>query len=384
MNILIFSEDFPPHDGGIAQWAIGIATSLHKLGHTPFVYSRYRPDLKQTPYEPISFGHFPVVKRHWKKWRTFYWAETLRKHLRKTEAPEMIIATTWNVARGLVPLCRKRNIKLITVVHGFEVTRTMAHLKKLWLTRTLQASTMVVAVSHFTKARVLQRLKNVDTPIVVLPNGVDPARFSSNLSINFLKDRHRLKDEKIILTLSRILPRKGHSQVIRALPELLVSFPKLKYIIAGKWKEPFCHELMTLAEKLKVHKHLLFTGYIAPKEIAAYYNLCDVYVMASRELKHKGDIEGFGITFLESNACGKPVIGGNSGGTTDAIIDGKTGFLVDPHSVDEIREKIKMILDDEALARELGNNGRERVASLYNWDLIANRLLKAFHESGHH
>ena len=127
---------------------------------------------------------------------------------------------------------------------------------------------------------------------------------------------------------------------------------------------------------LYLDDHVLFTGYVDPDQLNSLYNLCDVYVMLSRELVARGDTEGFGITFLEANACGKPVIGGDSGGVSDAILDGVTGFLVDPLDVDGVAEKLILLLEDPDLARRLGQQGRARVEGSFTWDGITKQLLE--------
>jgi phosphatidylinositol alpha-1,6-mannosyltransferase len=98
--------------------------------------------------------------------------------------------------------------------------------------------------------------------------------------------------------------------------------------------------------------------------------------MVSRTLKKEGDIEGFGIVFLEANACGKPVIGGSDGGMGEAIEDGRTGLLVDPLNPQEIARAVIKLLSDKNYAQVLGENGRRRVIEEFNWG----RAVNLFHQ----
>jgi phosphatidylinositol alpha-1,6-mannosyltransferase len=116
---------------------------------------------------------------------------------------------------------------------------------------------------------------------------------------------------------------------------------------------------------------VVFGGYVAPERLNDVYNLCDVYVMPSRVIEEDGDVEGFGITFLEANACGKPVVGGNSGGVPDAVVHGENGFLVDPTSHTEIANTVIQLLNDPALAGHLGRQGLDRIGRRYTWTAIA-------------
>ena len=98
--------------------------------------------------------------------------------------------------------------------------------------------------------------------------------------------------------------------------------------------------------------------------------------MVSKEIKERGEVEGFGIVFLEAAACAKPVIGSKSGGIADAVIDGDTGILVDPLNEDEIARAIIRVLQDEKLANRLGENGRKRVKNELNIDNFGDKLRK--------
>ena len=99
-------------------------------------------------------------------------------------------------------------------------------------------------------------------------------------------------------------------------------------------------------------------------------------------MKEKGDTEGFGITYLEANACGKPVIGGDSGGVGDAIADGESGYLVDPLDAEGIAAKLLYLLKHAEEAERMGRYGRKRVEEAFTWDAIAVRLLDAINEKG--
>jgi phosphatidylinositol alpha-1,6-mannosyltransferase len=379
-QIVIFSEDFPPYPGGIAQWAFGMAHGLRGLGHDVRVFTR---DRGEGAADPLPFPVQLMQGKHWKRRRSWYWWRAIKKYHQENGQADVLIATTWNVARGLIPFARKKNIPVITIIHGLEVTRRMPLLKRLWLKRTLMMSDRVVAVSAFTKEKALADYGISPEKTVVLPNGVNPAHFFPGADTTAIRQRLGLRDEKIILTLARVIERKGHAQVIKALPKVKEKIPRLKYLIAGPWDDACYRQLQTLIAKLHLQNDVLFTGYVAPEEVNQLYNLCNVYVMPSRELRASGDTEGFGITFLEANACGKPVIGGRSGGVVDAIVDGETGFLINPESTEEIAEKLILLLANAALAQQMGRQGRQRVEQQFSWEAISQNLASIlFDEKG--
>jgi phosphatidylinositol alpha-1,6-mannosyltransferase len=121
---------------------------------------------------------------------------------------------------------------------------------------------------------------------------------------------------------------------------------------------------------------LRFTGPIGLEELTAYYGLCDVFVMPNRIAD--ADVEGFGLVFIEAALCGKPTIGGRSGGAVDAIVDGVTGRLVDPTSVGEVAAAAIELLSNPGLARKMGAAGRVRALAEFDYRIVAPRLRSAF------
>ena len=375
-NIVIFSEDFPPYSGGIAQWSAGVAESLCKQGHSVIVVTRYRGDYKLSKEELPSYPIRYIHGKNWRKFRTWYCYKELKRLYDSGNEIDIIIGTTWNFARGLVGLAKKNNSKLITIVHGLEVTRKMSKLKQIWLRKTLKSSYKVIAVSKFTRQNTISRFNLPLDKVFVLPNGVNTKKFYKSDFPNYLKKRYSINNEKIILTLARVIERKGHDNVIESFPKVLDKIPNLKYVICGPWEVEYYKKLNILIDKLNLKDYVIFTDYVSLNELNDFYNLCDVYIMPSRELTKEGDVEGFGITYLEANACEKPVIGGKSGGVEDAIVDGETGLLVDPLNIDDIAEKLIKILNDNKFAQKLGDQGKKRIDEAFTWDAITKNLIE--------
>jgi phosphatidylinositol alpha-1,6-mannosyltransferase len=251
----------------------------------------------------------------------------------------------------------------------------MPAVKRWWLRRTLLGSHRVVAVSTFTAGRVVSDCPALEPRVAVLPNGVDPNRFVPGpKSADLLRQFGLSSTDVVILTLARVVPRKGHDQVILSLPRILAEVPRAKYLICGPGSEQHVEGLRRQAGELGVGDAAVFGGYVAPERLNDVYNLCDVYVMTSRVIEEEGDVEGFGITFLEANACGKPVVGGNSGGVPDAVVDGENGFLVDPTSHTEIANTVIQLLNDPTLTGRLGRQGLDRIGRRYTWNAIATQF----------
>jgi phosphatidyl-myo-inositol dimannoside synthase len=382
-TIAILSEDFPEKSGGIAQWASGVAQGLHDLGYRVIVITRHWKEYTAPTEGAYGFSVRLIRGNHWKKLRTWYWRRAVARLYAEGVRPDLLIATTWNAGRGTFGIAARHGTRTLLVVHGLEVTRRMGRIKKWWCGNTLHKADAIVAVSAFTGQRVADAFSIDKKKIAMIPNGVDILRFRPGIDASALRSRLGLHNRSILLTLARIVERKGQDQVIRALPAIIRKVPDVTYCIAGDPRGDHAQTLKALVAELGLESHVRFAGYVEPADIPLFYSLCEVYVMPSREIVSSGDTEGFGITFLEANACGKPVIGGNSGGVADAIVDGETGFLVDPLDPAAIAEKAILLLTDKMLAKKLGKQGRERIENRFTWRVITERMTKETGASPH-
>lgn len=217
-------------------------------------------------------------------------------------------------------------------------------------------------------------LKRIGIPaerIHKLTPGVNFERFQPRPRRADLIECYGLQGKKVMLTVARLVPRKGHKIVLQALPKVLAEAPDVKYLIAGEGPEK--ERLQALVRELGVQEAVIFVGDVAHDQICDFYNLCDVFIMVNR-LDAGGDVESFGMVFTEANAVGKPVIGGRSGGTAEAIIQGQTGFLVDPNSADEVAGRLLLLLKNDQLSQRMGAVGLERVRLEFNWSTRAQAL----------
>ena len=141
---------------------------------------------------------------------------------------------------------------------------------------------------------------------------------------------------------------------------------------------PYRNKLEDLVTRHKLQDIVIFVGSVSDDDKAAYYSVADLFVMPNRELPD-GDVEGFGIVYLEANAYGKPVIAGKSGGVLDAVIDGETGILVNSNNVIEIADAIIHLLENKRYGKRLGMQGKKRVEQEFVWDMIVPALQKELH-----
>lgn len=356
-SLLISSADFPPQTGGISRTMGMIASAL---GPDEVCCLTAVPSL---PAGSEGLGNIAVYRRPraFAKGRTAQALgfSTAIAEIVLRERPQLIqLATAYEGYMGL-SLQRWLNLPFIIYAHGNEILDALGSpwpKPRLSLTR----ASRVLANSRFT-AKLVEKAGADPAKIKIIHPACDVQRFrplspSRELRTKLLGSPERTP---VILTVGRLVERKGCDMVIRALPKVVGQFPNTVYLIAGDG--PYRLQLEQLALETGTGRHIVFADRVADDELPYLYALCDVFVMPSRERLESSDVEGFGLVFLEANACGKPVIGGWSGGIPDAVMDGVTGLLVDPLSPQEVAAAITHLVRSPDLPERLGRQGRERV-----------------------
>jgi phosphatidylinositol alpha-1,6-mannosyltransferase len=240
----------------------------------------------------------------------------------------------------------------------------------------LQNAARVLANSRFTASLVAQAGVRPERISVVHP-GCDTELFQPVPPDPALKRRllGGRSGDRVILTVGNLAARKGHDMVIRSLPRLLRQCPDVTYlIVTSNPGGGYDRQLELLAQSTGVQDRVVFAYDVPTAELPSYYALSDVFVMPSRTHLEACDVEGFGLVYLEANACGKAVLAGRSGGVPDAVLDGVTGFLVDPLDPEAIASGLARLLSDRQLAMRLGQQGRNRVVAEFTWDRVAGRV----------
>jgi phosphatidyl-myo-inositol dimannoside synthase len=167
---------------------------------------------------------------------------------------------------------------------------------------------------------------------------------------------------------------KGIDTVIRALPGILKHAPDLRYVVAGDGE--LRRKLEGLAAEVGVSESVVLLGEVSDRELAELYRECAVFVLPSRGQGHAGieGGEGFGRVYIEAAMAAKPVVGSRSGGASEAVLDGRTGFLVNPESSAEVADALVKILQDRELAVRLGSAGKAWAFNNFSEDAISASL----------
>ena len=229
----------------------------------------------------------------------------------------------------------------------------------------------VVAANRFAAGLLASRFAVAQKRIALVENGVDLALFHPGPPPASFVKKFGLQGRLVLVTITRLVPRKGVDRVIEAMPAVARRFPDVFYLIVGDG--PQHSALQALAATLGVADRVAFVGAVPHDATVNFYRCADTVLLANREEKDEAD--GLPLVFLEANACGKPVIGGRAGGTAEVIRDGENGFLVDGCDVGAIEAAICRLLDDAALRAAMGQKGLQ-MAQAWGWRERANLFLQ--------
>jgi phosphatidylinositol alpha-1,6-mannosyltransferase len=362
MSSLLVTNDFPPKIGGIQSY-------LHEL------WRRLPPastHVCTTTYPGAgAFDREQAFSVERSPERLLWPTAALARHV---DARARALAADVVFLDPMLPLGRiGRRLTAaphVVVGHGAEVTVYGRVPGPAALARSvLTGAAGMVAAGEYV-ARVAARVAGRPIPTLVVPPGVDPTRFApiEPEVRRAVRRRHGLDpDRPLVLGVSRLVPRKGFDVLLEAVAGL---DPDVQVAIAGRGRD--ADRLARLAAPLGTRARLL--GRVPDADLPALYASADVFAMCCRDRWGGLEAEGFGIVFVEAGACGVPAVAGRSGGAHEAVIDGETGFVVDPRDPLAVRGALDRVLRDDALRARLGAAARARAVTELSYDGLAARL----------
>lgn len=356
---LLVTLEYPPSVGGVATY---YAHLVNELPSDSIVVLHNNDDAL-------------LFRRLWPRWFKALWSTW--RAIRKQNIECLLVGQILPLGTVALILHKLTGIPYIVMTHAMDVTLPFSNegstRKQKLVKQILKHAAAVTTVSQFTKQHLVSiGVAESQIHIVSPCPHITPETFPVSIDTVIERDKIEHTDGKqIILSVGRLVERKGVDRVIEAMANVKTTHPNALYIIAGNGS--YAYELKKLVEQFGLQKHVRFVGKLSDQELAEWYQRCDVFVMPSRQLSNR-DVEGFGIVYLEANSFGKAVIGGNSGGVADAVIHEETGLIVDPNDVDAITQALQRLLTDHSLAIRLGNQGKHRVEKQFQWPIQAKML----------
>lgn len=371
LRLALVTQDFPPERGGVQTYSFELARRWARESELVVI-------APAVPGDAAHDASLPFEVRRVRAPRNLFFAACVAP-LRELGPGFTSFHSHWFTAMSAELLRDAGRLGSVFVAaHGRELLfRPWSRARPLQSgydavrQRTLRAADGIFAVSHFT-AKFLAELGLSAERLEVHPNGTDPERFYPGPKPE-KRQRRGLRAKFIALCVARLVPRKGIDQVIRSMAALITQGIDAELLVVGEGPER--STLERLANELGISAKVTFTGAVTHEELLDCYHAADVFVLPARS--EGEDVEGYGLVFLEANACGLPVIGPNVGGPAEAIEAGVTGLCVPPRSDSALTEVLTRLARDPELGARLGEQGRRRVLTERNWTSVANGLLQS-------
>ncbi|CAN2205444.1 RfaG Glycosyltransferase [Candidatus Nanopelagicaceae bacterium] len=371
-KILCVTNDFGPRAGGIETFVIGLIERLPL--NTVIVYTSAQGDTNEYDQRWLEQFGVRVIRDRSK---ILLPTPRVLRAIKKLIATEKLEIVFFGAAAPLALMAqgfRKGGVKkIVALTHGHEVW--WAKLWPFnWAIRYIGASVdHLTYLGEFTRREISRALSlGARDAMVKIAPGIDTEHFAPQATADQLRASLGLTDRKVIVSVGRLVHRKGQDSLIAALPEILRRHPRAHILMVGEG--PYRKHLEELVKDLKLEGAITFIGRIQHADLPRYICAGDIFAMPSRSRLAGLEVEGLGIVYLEASACELPVIAGISGGAPDAVLEGETGITVDGTSPAEIASAVISLLDDPLRAIAMGKRGREWIYSNWRWEIWANNF----------
>jgi phosphatidylinositol alpha-1,6-mannosyltransferase len=367
---LLVTNDFPPKIGGIQsllwEWWRRLPPESFAVLTSPYPgteeFDAGEPYRIERTREPVLLPHPWMVKQV--------------NDLAKEFGADFVVL---DPAVPLGMIGPSLSLPYHLVLHGAEVT-VPGRLPgtRQALAYTLRRAEGIIAAGGYPAAEAVHAAGR-ELPITVVPCGVDPDKFVplDRAERHAARDHFGIdRDAELVVSISRLVPRKGFDTAIRAAARLGRTRPRFRLVIAGGGRDEA--RLQRLATELGAP--VTFLGRVPNADLPLLHGCADVFAMLCRNRWAGLEQEGFGIVFVEAASCGVPQVAGDSGGAAEAVADGETGFVIrEPEDAQAVADAIATLLDDDALRRRMGEQSRRRVLEEFAYDVLARRLADALH-----
>ena len=369
--VLFVTNDFGPRAGGIETFVIGLIER--------------RPFGQTIVYTSAQSGS----EEYDKAWKSQFGVTVIRDRSK-------ILLPTPRVARNLSRIIKESNINVAAFGAaaplgllsgsikraGVQKTVALTHGHEVWWAKVFPFNLAMRAIGasidsltylgDFTQRAISKSLsKESAQKMVKIAPGIDVDHFCPQDSTALRKELG-VENKRVIVSVGRLVHRKGQDHLIQAMPEILKSVPDAHILMVGQG--PYLSYLKQLVEKLDLVDHVSFIGRIQYNQLPQYICAGDIFAMPSRSRFFGLEVEGLGIVYLEASACGLPVIAGSSGGAPDAVVNGVTGFVVDGENDQEIASAAINLLKDIDGAKAMGQAGREWIIENWRWEIWSKRF----------
>jgi glycosyltransferase involved in cell wall biosynthesis len=371
MKLCLLTNDYPPVEGGISAYVKGLRQGFDTLGHQCEVL--FFPVNAVVPVRKQNVATFPV-KGRWTFSRLLSAKKALDRCKDKLRSADLIVVSSWSpLGAAYKALLGKRKPKSLLLAYGNDVLEPMRSMRQTKRMKEIfEYFDVLAAISRYT-ASLCNRVTKRD--VAVIGGGLDRKYLQDTADIQTNgQDR-----EFTFLSVGRLIERKGCGLVIESLARIRHLLSNWRYVIIGNG--PYESELRDLALKHNLSRNVQIMVNVDSEKVLEWYRLSDVFVMVSREIPEKGEVEGLGLVYMEAGGASLPVIAGRTGGVVDVVEEGVNGFLVDSFSQEQISETILKLYRDRSLREMLGRKGRLLAEDEWRWEKVAQKIIEAVTKS---
>jgi len=369
--VLFVTNDFGPRAGGIETFVIGLI-ERRPFGQTIVYTSAQAGSEAYDQAWKANFGVTVIRDRAKILLPTPRVAQNLARIVKESNI--QVAAFGAAAPLGLLSASMKRAgvRKTVALTHGHEVWWAKVFPFNCALRKIGTSVDSLTYLGEFTQQAISKSLsKAAAQKMVKIAPGIDVDHFSPQDSTQLRKEL-KIDDKRVIVSVGRLVHRKGQDHLIQAMPEILKRVPDAHILMVGQG--PYLSHLKKLVQELNLVDHVSFIGRIQYAQLPQYICAGDIFAMPSRSRFFGLEVEGLGIVYLEASACGLPVIAGSSGGAPDAVLVGVTGMVVDGENNQEIAAGAIKLLQDLAGSKAMGLAGREWIIENWRWEIWSQRF----------
>ncbi|CAN2206004.1 RfaG Glycosyltransferase [Candidatus Nanopelagicaceae bacterium] len=375
-QILCITNDFGPRAGGIETFVIGLIERM------PFgsvlVYTSQQGDTTEYDQKWLENYGVEVIRDKSKVLLPSpRVGRAVRKLVRQREITKVFFGAAAPLALLSQGLRRAGVTRIVALTHGHEVWWA-----KLWpftwaVRRIGSGVDVLTYLGEFTRRAISRSLSTqAQSSMVRIAPGIDTTHFAPVASAAELKRELDLDDKRVIVSVGRLVHRKGQDTLVESLPEILKHHPDAHILFVGVG--PHLEYIHKRAIQLGVLDHISFVGRVQYSELPRFISVGEIFAMPSRSRLAGLEVEGLGIVYLEASACELPVVGGLSGGAPDALLEGETGFAADGLDPASVARAVISLLDDPLRAQEMGKRGRQWIIDEWEWRHWSKRFNELF------
>ena len=364
--VLFVTNDFGPRAGGIETFIIGLI-QRRPFGQT-IVYTSFQENSAQFDADWLANYGVRVIRDRSK---ILLPTPRVALHLRGIIKKEGITTAAFGAAAplGLLSASMKRAgvVRTVALTHGHEVWWAKVFPFNLLLRRIGSTVDVLTYLGEFTRKAISKALSaKAQSAMVKIAPGIDVEHFIPT-DASRLRESLGLTDKKVIVSVGRLVHRKGQDHLIEAMPEILKNVPRAHLLLVGEG--PYREHLQNLVHQLKLESSVTFIGRIQYQDLPMYICVGDIFAMPSRSRLMGLEVEGLGIVYLEASSCGLPVLAGDSGGAPDAVIQNETGLVVSGTDNKEIASAAVALLTNLEASQKMGTVGRQWIVDNWRWEI---------------